>query len=367
MEVQETAILKPEPYDSLVPLRTQQKPFNYYQYVGQKLFLLPKSHKYTKSTSEVVGEYSLMDYSTYIQLYIKNKEEIAKQKTNVYKPLFVSPKTQWSDGAAVSKHEEVESKYYTIIDIIDYYKKSKLKECCSTGLHLEFTLKNDGNGDTLYWHIDANYLDDENIPFMTAAYYEKQKYCFKDKTFIADRDMQNLVELSTGKNISANKNSEWKCTEVSLLELESFKFFQPYYILKDNNGNEIKIKLGNKDGFITKEEFIERERLKKLKQEELIAEQKKREQERIDNEKKENERQAIFKSNCINQYGEKYGEPISQGKVLLGMTTEMCKLAWGEALEVNGTVVNGLRHEQWVYSWKHYLYFDNGILTGYQY
>ena len=60
------------------------------------------------------------------------------------------------------------------------------------------------------------------------------------------------------------------------------------------------------------------------------------------------------------------GGLICEGTVCLKMTKEMCVDAWGEPLYINSTIVNGLVHEQWVYGWHTYLYFDNNVLTGIQ-
>ena len=45
------------------------------------------------------------------------------------------------------------------------------------------------------------------------------------------------------------------------------------------------------------------------------------------------------------------------------MNKEMCRQSWGEPLDINRTIVKGLTHEQWVYGYGTYLYFNNDILT----
>ena len=69
---------------------------------------------------------------------------------------------------------------------------------------------------------------------------------------------------------------------------------------------------------------------------------------------------------CVTRYGQRLGGLIAEGKVVLGMNREMCEMAWGEPYRVNRTIVSGTTHEQWVYGWTHYLYFDNGVLTAIQ-
>ncbi|WP_295937945.1 hypothetical protein [uncultured Alistipes sp.] len=48
------------------------------------------------------------------------------------------------------------------------------------------------------------------------------------------------------------------------------------------------------------------------------------------------------------------------------MNREMCTVAWGEPYRKNRTIVANVTHEQWVYGWHHYLYFENGALTAIQ-
>jgi hypothetical protein len=65
----------------------------------------------------------------------------------------------------------------------------------------------------------------------------------------------------------------------------------------------------------------------------------------------------------VKTYGEYYGKLISEEKVVIGMTPDMCKAAWGYPMETNTTTLSGLSIEQWVYSMRTYLYFKNGKLA----
>ena len=66
------------------------------------------------------------------------------------------------------------------------------------------------------------------------------------------------------------------------------------------------------------------------------------------------------------KYGEEDGELIAQGKVKIGMTTEMCKDAWGEPVSVNKTMGPWGSNEKWTYKKGAYLYFEDGILSSFQ-
>lgn len=73
-----------------------------------------------------------------------------------------------------------------------------------------------------------------------------------------------------------------------------------------------------------------------------------------------------IRTECIRKYGQQLGTLIAEGKVTLGMSREMCTLAWGEPFRNNRTIVAGTVHEQWVYGWHNYLYFENGKLVAIQ-
>lgn len=85
--------------------------------------------------------------------------------------------------------------------------------------------------------------------------------------------------------------------------------------------------------------------------------------------KKENEILKIQKKkrqdDLFKKYGSSIGQKILDGKIWIGMTSEMAKDSWGLPTKNNRTVGSFGVHEQWVYS-SSYVYFENGILTSWQ-
>lgn len=77
----------------------------------------------------------------------------------------------------------------------------------------------------------------------------------------------------------------------------------------------------------------------------------------------EKEEERKRKKKIISKYGKELGSLIFAGKVRIGMTKEMCIASWGEPYDINKTITSGAIREQWVYSLKSYLYFENGTLT----
>jgi tetratricopeptide (TPR) repeat protein len=57
---------------------------------------------------------------------------------------------------------------------------------------------------------------------------------------------------------------------------------------------------------------------------------------------------------------------ILDGKVTFGMTKEQVIVSWGQPEDVNRTVTTYGVSEQWIYGDKHYLYFEDGVLTSWQ-
>ena len=83
---------------------------------------------------------------------------------------------------------------------------------------------------------------------------------------------------------------------------------------------------------------------------------------KIENKKKKNERRISI----INRYGSINGEAILNHRVKIGWTKSMCIASWGKPRDINRTTTTYGSHEQYVYSLKRYLYFENGILTAIQ-
>lgn len=78
------------------------------------------------------------------------------------------------------------------------------------------------------------------------------------------------------------------------------------------------------------------------------------------------ENDNIRKQKLIKKYGISIAEKIESRKIWIGMSKEMALDSWGEPEDINRTVTNYATNEQWVYSDKTYLYFENGKLTAWQ-
>lgn len=78
------------------------------------------------------------------------------------------------------------------------------------------------------------------------------------------------------------------------------------------------------------------------------------------------EAEKVRMASIKKKYGETIGNKIIDGKIWIGMTSEMAIDSWGAPSEKNRTVGSWGVHEQWVYGDHTYLYFENGKLTSWQ-
>lgn len=65
-----------------------------------------------------------------------------------------------------------------------------------------------------------------------------------------------------------------------------------------------------------------------------------------------------------------FANALAQGKIMVGMTAEQVRRAWGAPSKINATLTGAGKSEQWVYegaSFRHqYVYLDNGIVRSVQ-
>lgn len=79
--------------------------------------------------------------------------------------------------------------------------------------------------------------------------------------------------------------------------------------------------------------------------------------------KEEAERKAQWQAEMIREYGEKYGNAIIEGKVMLGMSQLMCQEAWGRPIDKWNTITTSSTTSTWLYNYKTYLHFVDDKLV----
>ena len=222
-----------------------------------------------------------------------------------------------------------------------------------------------------------------NEVWVCHGYFEKVKNLYLGKYLVyvnQDRNFDILghplfMDYHTKRNLANNIlcNSVWKCTDVLvfpentpdriykdkvILNIENEQFGK-YYIFASEL---IKTKTKQNEWceyFMSLEDFqhyqsIQNQLLQEAKAK-AEAEAAKAAAERA---RKENER----RNKILAKYGERYGNLIIKGRVIIGMTKQQCIDAWGQPQYINRTTTALIVYEQWVYSGK-YLYFENDKLT----
>lgn len=409
--VVEKPIFKPKQFDSLTNIVEQRYPTDYKKYIGYKLYYSPKSKKYKSESDGNKKEDMMIDFlfsidtiqfkktgkipfeeitvtkvfgdpanlrGAALNQYKERKanyENIDKENTDIYLPYFYHKSTSSTDGEIFGKigtlPDSVYGKYFTILNIegkiglgSKEYKKLEdieIEQGKEWQLNLRITLRNETNQDVLYWKTSVQSL---GSPFFLVPYFEKQREVYLNQKVVlrsANRintDLQNLVDVNTGEIVNIKYGEVWTCSDVTFVDSKDSYYLKCFYFLKNGN-REVKISLAGglmTDYFMLETEFIKQELENKKKEEQL----KKEEQER---QKKEQLERIKFKNDCIAKWGAKMGGYIAEGKVVLGMSKEMCIAAWGQPININRTILRGLKTEQWVYGWATYLYFDNGALS----
>ena len=355
-DVAEKVVSKPRVYDSLSAFNPRE---DLRIYIGQELFFLTKSKKW-----ENFKERDLIGYSGF--------SNVPKDAGNIEKTQYHP--IQNGKYNFVSDYSQIAGKYFIIEDFIDQTDKNKFKYD-EQGFY--FKLVNKELKDTAYYKIaevKQHLSDGMIIPFVVLGNFEKEKSLLLGKKLQLQETIQNVKDINTGQLITAEKSSWWECADFSLVDLENNIYSKPVFVFKNEKNDEMAVQANGYDAllnvkrtqFLTPKEIEEQKRqeeINRLKEEERLKireeQQRKREAEWAENDRK-------FRQECINEFGTKYGNYIADGKVVIGMTEKMCRTSWGNPRDINTTTTSYGQREQWVYSLKHYLYFENGKLTAIQ-
>jgi|SRR5690554_2826740 len=427
----DTVILRPEPYDSLKNLVRQERAIDYKQYIGLQLYLPPFSNpkigyesdktkpflysmKPTVLHIDTTQESLKVEKRWYVFGYGNEIDESIKYDkiyTYAYKPFHHNTSTTHSKEIkiAISNHDNVSDKYYTVLDVLydkeelslwetmrdsldnkeksvsqslKQYKDDFTKNSESNlwkenpeklivdkegflyndrdwhGQNIVFMLRNDETNDTIY----------TNNPwkFILVPYFVKQKQINEGKTFVAfNNNETESYDISSESVINIPTLSKWTCS-VDLLKTnnkgDEIDEYNIYYILRNNKGETILTEqLIRKYGmhFVEENKYLRQKAEKELKKEQLIAKKKKEQLLKEENERNE---KVKHQEECVSKFGKTNGELIAQGKVKVGMTKEMCKVAWGTPYWTDKITTEHTVREDWYYGYGLSLHFENDKL-----
>lgn len=268
-------------------------------YTGQELLL--------KALSPGSQEYG---YSGFILKY-KNDNDLLNDEKNIYK---------CCDGYN-SKYTDMVGKHFQVIEVIKHPKANKNEKDYGDEFYLK--LGEISSGDQLYYkyNVDSEYT----FPFLTMGYYYKQKELYSGKEYVfAQEIVSGLKDLNTGKAIPVAIGQKWKCVDLALNEMTG----------------EIKMIVENakkQKSAIPFEEVIDNAEVKKVYTTAEAA-------------------SYIKKFNSYNF------NRILQRKIRAGMTTEMCRMAWGNPTEIKESGSGSSKNTQWIYATETITFRNNKVL-----
>ena len=226
-----------------------------------------------------------------------------------------------------------------------------------------FVFRNDKNGDTVY--CDGFAIK----KFILVPYFLKIKQIYDGRTFFcytgANSKAPYKTDVSSGERINIPLLSKWTCS-VDLLDIDydgkklRDNNYKIWCVFKNDKGQSVLEDPKNVNNFMEQHAYLKQEAENKMKQQQLVAKHKQEEKERIEKERKEKE---LFKLECVKKYGTAKGELIAQRKVKIGMTQEMCKIAWGTPLWTDKVTTEYGESEVWYYGFGYSLHFEDKILV----
>lgn len=184
-----------------------------------------------------------------------------------------------------------------------------------------------------------------------------QKSDFKDYTS-GYWDKLKASTIGTGANYTLVENEVYHCYGVDLCSYNDGYSSSLSFLFEDKKGKKFEIGLVTitannskryKPIFVREDEYQA-----EIQRREEVAESRRRE---------ENQRQADRLRRLTKLYGAADAKTIMEGKVRVGFTKSMCREAWGNPKDINRTTTSWGTHEQWVYGYGDYLYFDGDKLT----
>lgn len=330
-------------------------------------------------------------------IWIKKKPKKVKEgdfyvkypKTNVYMPTFV------------------ENDY--VYDLSSYTKLKREQGFYTSFEHIEghiFTIieakKTSADNYTLYLSddkgimVDFNlYISSNNYPcILMMSYISKHRNIYFNNKFHVKEDSNIYLSKAISTETYYPIKGELVCHDISLIKgnFETIERFGEGYVnlyrtdlgifFRDDNEREFcisptdnslgyfrmqpheelcesfKLEIGKSHYLLQLKDLITSEEYYAIKEKERI-----KEEQRI---AKDNAQKAARKAHLIDKYGKTNAELILRGHVKIGMTSEMCREAWGAPYKINrSTGIWGV-HEQWCYKWGGYLYMENDILTSIQ-
>jgi len=259
------------------------------------------------------------------------------------------------------KWSDIGNRYYTILNIyLNYdslpseekvYEKLMNDDVRTSKILLILILKDNITGDTIH----STFTPYEPTCILV-PYFERLKQAYDGKTIIAyNHCMSYKLPRTEAFNETIEQGSLWKC-KVTLLREKDLIFDQNS--ADDQSNDDIFIGFLLSDSQKTIYAYSESKRGEPFFDDCFMLYDS-----YLKMKNKENKNEEFNVNNLIQKYGKEFGLLISQHKVKIGMTKEMCEASWGVTLNIQRITTQSLLTEYWRYSGGRKLVFVNGVLT----
>jgi len=316
---EEKTFLKPASYDSTKTLEDQFESQNRFQFIGLQLYL------------PVV-----IDAFNGPILFAKHNKGTEKGNKN-----YTVTDVLTEDSISILKHNNVSCFCGFRFKNLD---SLKLQDLIIYGI---FVLRENGKLDSLnsspvYWIVtqrkQAPFSCSYFNSFISLPYYEKLKRIYKNQEVIVISDKSKWL----CKNVNLFKTFDYDCKDT---------IFDVFCVLENLRGEQMRLRpSSDKYGrnFMTVKEYDWLDHANRNEKEIML--------------KAEQYEKEKFLTECSEKFGKQNGELVAASKIAIGMTTEMCKAAWGTPWNISKiTTLLGTK-ETWSYNWKYNLTFENGKL-----
>ena len=270
-----------------------------------------------------------------------------------------------------SYQKNIENKYFVVNKIVFFEGLSEKKETSpeiwqsnynkSTSKNLrniDIFMKNNEENIEVILSLEGG--EEPTRDFISVPYYENLAKKFNGKSFLFN-ELKNykLKDLEYYKNSIISEPE--KINEDDIYNVESVSFIQDkynskyqlelYILLKNKKGTDLKIPVKDDYSIIGPNSLVELKKYKNdydyimIEKAKVIAER----------------NNTIYKI-----YGKKIGDKIIAGEIELGMDTLAIMYILGKPDDINSTITNSVKEEQYVYKYSfgtHYYYFKNNKLV----
>jgi len=294
-------------------------------------------------------DWTIIDFTQPKQMLNFNLD--ADIQTNVYKPVIAtSPAKQIF---LFTTYSALQNKLFKITNCIDTVNED------GTVCIFAFTMQ-DPDGVVVHWRVDSRKLHNYTCTFKSYIQYMHDTYVNK-KVYIKKYSwvMPGYINPFDRKQYQTIPGQEWQCTDVTMLNDREKLFPRVALVLKNAEGISNGVTLNRTPDSLlcisqiwteqelaqyNKDQSKRHDALLKTRKNKLLAKEK---------------QHPGYKQAMMKKYGSIYGEPIANGQVMVGMTREMCKAAWGTTKNIVQGTVNGKQLEQWIYNDNQWIRFDD--------